>query len=74
MKYLIVLFASLAMFSPLFLAGIRRYSGRKASAALGANIPPSLPAWSWPRCLASAAAPWPPVLRPQKPLRAWPRA
>lgn len=38
MKYLIVLFASFAMFSPLFLAGIRRYSGQKARRALGANI------------------------------------
>lgn len=38
MKYLIVLFASLAMFSPLFLTGIRRYTGQKARRALGANI------------------------------------
>lgn len=38
MKYLIVLFASLAMFSPLFLTGIRRHTGRKARRALGANI------------------------------------
>ena len=38
MKFLAVLFASFAMFSPLFLAGIRRYTGRKARRALGANI------------------------------------
>ena len=38
MKFLIVLFASFAMFSPLFLAGIRTYTGRKAKRALGANI------------------------------------
>ena len=38
MKYLIVLFASLTMFSPLFLTGIRRYTGQKARRALGANI------------------------------------
>ena len=38
MKFLIVLFASFAMFSPLFLAGIRTYPGRKAKRALGTNI------------------------------------
>ncbi|OUN07578.1 ATPase [Flavonifractor sp. An92] len=38
MKFLIVLFASFAMFSPLFLAGIRTYTGRKAKRALGTNI------------------------------------
>ena len=38
MKYLIVFFASLAMFSPLFLTGIRRCTGQKARRALGANI------------------------------------
>ena len=38
MKFLIVLFASFAMVSPLFLAGIRTYTGRKAKRALGANI------------------------------------
>ena len=38
MKFLIVLFASFAMFSPLFLAGVRTYTGRKAKRALGANI------------------------------------
>ena len=37
MKFLIVLFASFAMFSPLFLAGIRTYTGRKAKRALGTN-------------------------------------
>ena len=50
MKYLIVLFASLAMFSPLFLAGIRRYTGRRAKRALGTNIA------SFFLCLALAAA------------------
>ena len=38
MKYLIVLVATMAVFSPLFLIGIRRYTGRKARRALGANI------------------------------------
>ena len=38
MKYLIVFFASLAMFSPLFLTGIRKYTGKRAKRALGANI------------------------------------
>ena len=38
MKFLVVLFASFAMFSPLFLMGIRRYTGQKARRALGANI------------------------------------
>lgn len=38
MKFLILLFASFAMFSPLFLAGIRTYTGQKARRALGANI------------------------------------
>ena len=38
MKYLVVLLASVALFSPLLLVGIRRYTGRKARRALGANI------------------------------------
>ena len=38
MKYLIVLAASLAAFSPLFLIGIRKYTGRRAARALKANI------------------------------------
>ena len=38
MKYLIVLLATMAVFSPLFLIGIRRYTGQKAKRALGANI------------------------------------
>ena len=38
MKYLALFAATLAVFSPLFLMGIRRYTGRKAKRALGANI------------------------------------
>lgn len=38
MKYLVLLVATLAVFSPLFLIGIRRYTGQKARRALGANI------------------------------------
>ena len=38
MKYLILLLATLAVFSPLFLIGIRRCTGQKAKRALGANI------------------------------------
>ena len=37
-KYVVLLFAAGAVFSPLFLIGIRRYTGRKAKRALGANI------------------------------------
>lgn len=38
MKYLALFAATLAVFSPLFLMGIRRYTGRKAKRALGVNI------------------------------------
>ena len=38
MKYLALFAATLAVFSPLFLIGIRKYTGRKAKRALGANI------------------------------------
>lgn len=38
MEYVILLFASLAVFTPLFLAGIRKYTGRKAKRALLLNI------------------------------------
>ena len=38
MKYAALFAATLAVFSPLFLIGIRKYTGRKAKRALGANI------------------------------------
>lgn len=38
MKYLVFFVATLAMLSPLFLAGIRKYTGKQAQKALGANI------------------------------------
>jgi V/A-type H+-transporting ATPase subunit K len=38
MKYLVLFFATMAVFSPLVLAGVRRYTGRRAKRALGANI------------------------------------
>ncbi len=38
MKYAALFAATLAVFSPLFLAGFRRYTGRKAKRALGVNI------------------------------------
>jgi V/A-type H+/Na+-transporting ATPase subunit K len=38
MEYLVLLFATLAIFSPLFLIGIRKYTGRKARHALAANL------------------------------------
>lgn len=38
MKYLVLFVATLAVFSPLFLIGIRKYRGQKAKRALGANI------------------------------------
>ena len=38
MKYLVLFAATLAMLSPLFLAGIRKYTGLKAKRALGVNI------------------------------------
>lgn len=38
MKYLVLFAATLAVFSPLFLIGIRKYRGVKAKRALGANI------------------------------------
>mgnify|MGYP002348473569 CR=1 FL=1 len=38
MKYLVLFIATLAMLSPLFLAGIRKYTGKKAKRALCANI------------------------------------
>ena len=38
MKYFALFAATLAVFSPLFLAGIRQYTGRKAKRALGVNI------------------------------------
>ena len=38
LKFIVLFFATLAVFSPLFLIGIRRYTGRKARRALGANI------------------------------------
>ena len=38
MKYLVLFLATLAVFSPLFLMCIRRYTGRRAKRALGANV------------------------------------
>ncbi len=38
MNFLLLFVATLAMLSPLFLAGIRRYTGQKARRALGANV------------------------------------
>lgn len=38
MNFLVLFAATLAMLSPLFLAGIRKYTGHKARRALGANI------------------------------------
>lgn len=38
MKYLVLFAATLAMLSPLFLAGIRKYTGQKAKRALAANL------------------------------------
>ena len=38
MKYLVLFVATLAVFSPLFLIGIRKYRGVKAKRARGANI------------------------------------
>ena len=38
LKFTVLFFAAFAVFSPLFLIGIRKYTGRKARRALGANI------------------------------------
>lgn len=38
MFYFVILLATLAVFSPLFLIGARKYTGQKARRALGANI------------------------------------
>ena len=38
LKFIVLFFAALAVFSPLFLIGIRKYTGRRAKRALGANI------------------------------------
>ena len=38
LKFIVLFFAAFAVFSPLFLIGIRKYTGQKASRALGANI------------------------------------
>ncbi|HJB69367.1 MAG TPA: ATP synthase subunit C [Candidatus Flavonifractor avistercoris] len=38
LKFIVLFFAAFAVFSPLFLIGIRRYTGQKAKRALGANI------------------------------------
>ena len=38
LKFVVLCFAAFAVFSPLFLIGIRKYTGRKAKRALGANI------------------------------------
>lgn len=38
MKFFALFAATLAMLSPLFLAGVRRYTGQKARRALGVNI------------------------------------
>ena len=38
LKFIVLFFAAFAVFSPLFLIGIRRYTGQRAKRALGANI------------------------------------
>lgn len=38
LKFIVLFFAAFAVFSPLFLIGIRKYTGRRAKRALGANI------------------------------------
>ena len=38
LKFIVLFFATLTVFSPLFLIGIRKYTGRKAKRALGTNI------------------------------------
>ena len=38
LKFIVLFFAAFAVFSPLFLIGIRKYTGLKAKRALGANI------------------------------------
>lgn len=38
MKYVVLLAATLAVFAPLFLAGMRKYTGRKAKNALVTNL------------------------------------
>lgn len=38
LKFIVMFFAAFAVFSPLFLIGIRKYTGQKAKRALGANI------------------------------------
>ena len=38
LKFIVLFFAAFAVFSPLFLIGIRKYTGPKAKRALGANI------------------------------------
>ena len=38
LKFIVLFFAAFAVFSPLFLIGIRKYIGQRAKRALGANI------------------------------------
>ena len=38
LKFIVLFFAAFAVFSPLFLIGIRKYTGRKAKRALCANV------------------------------------
>ena len=38
LKFIALCFAALAVLSPLFLIGLRRYTGRKAKRALGINV------------------------------------
>ena len=38
LKFIVLFFAAFAVFSPLFLLGIRKYTGQRAKRALGANI------------------------------------
>lgn len=50
LKFIVLFFACLRGFLPLFLIGIRKYTGRRAKRALGANIASFfaflvLPAW-----------------------------
>ena len=60
LKFIVLFFAAFAVFSPLFLIGIRKYTGRRAKRALGANIASFFAfSWYWPAWWASAAAPPP---------------
>ena len=38
LKFIVLCFAALAVLSPLFLIGIRNYTGQRAKRALGVNV------------------------------------